>query len=546
MFLFIDNYDSFSWNLVQAFYALGRKPVVHANDDPRILELATSPELEAVCISPGPSHPRNAGLCLEFLKRLPASVPVLGVCLGHQLLGYFAGAEVSRAPYVMHGKSSDIIHDGAGLFSGLPNPMTVGRYHSLVVQSKEDEPNPRFTVTSRGPEGEVMALRYNDRPWVGIQFHPESILTPNGLQLLGNFPDNVVPSGQKEKRISRILDALAAGQDLTADMAGAGLSGHMGVHHPYMAAAGFADIMDGRMTPAQAGCFLMGLRMKGETPLEMAHAVGIALGRANRVEGLEGDCIDVVGTGGDGRNSFNCSTATALTLAGMGYRVVKHGNRAVSSSCGSADALEGLGFPLDVAPEDVRRLLDERNFAFLFAPNFHPSFRNVGPIRRELGIRTLFNLLGPLINPARPTHILLGVARPELVELLAETLRQSHIRKAAVVYGAGGYDEVTPLGPTKMMIIHNGRLTPMSLDPLDYGIQPCNPEELAVHSKSEAVDVLKNILAGKGPRAMMDMVILNVGVAMLLLEEHMDLSVCMAKAREAVCAGIGRRTLHAA
>lgn len=530
MFLFIDNYDSFSWNLVQAFYALGRKPVVHANDDSRILELATSPELEAVCISPGPSHPRNAGLCLEFLKRLPASVPVLGVCLGHQLLGYFAGAEVSRAPYVMHGKSSDIIHDGAGLFSGLPNPMTVGRYHSLVVQSKEDEPNPRFTVTSRGPEGEVMALRYNDRPWVGIQFHPESILTPNGLQLLGNFPDNVVPSGQKEKRISRILDALAAGQDLTADMA----------------AAGFADIMDGRMTPAQAGCFLMGLRMKGETPLEMAHAVGIALGRANRVEGLEGDCIDVVGTGGDGRNSFNCSTATALTLAGMGYRVVKHGNRAVSSSCGSADALEGLGFPLDVAPEDVRRLLDERNFAFLFAPNFHPSFRNVGPIRRELGIRTLFNLLGPLINPARPTHILLGVARPELVELLAETLRQSHIRKAAVVYGAGGYDEVTPLGPTKMMIIHNGRLTPMSLDPLDYGIQPCNPEELAVHSKSEAVDVLKNILAGNGPRAMMDMVILNVGVAMFLLEEHMDLSVCMAKAREAVCAGIGRRTLHAA
>ena len=429
-----------------------------------------------MCISPGPSHPRNAGLCLEFLKRLPASVPVLGVCLGHQLLGYFAGAEVSRAPYVMHGKSSDIIHDGAGLFAGLPNPMTVGRYHSLVVQSKEDEPNPRFTVTSRGPEGEVMALRYNDRPWVGIQFHPESILTPDGLQLLGNFPDNVVPSGQKEKRISRILDALAAGQDLTADMA----------------AAGFADIMDGRMTPAQAGCFLMGLRMKGETPLEMAHAVGIALGRANRVEGLEGDCIDVVGTGGDGRNSFNCSTATALTLAGMGSRVVKHGNR------------------------------------------------------RELGIRTLFNLLGPLINPARPTHILLGVARPELVELLAETLRQSHIRKAAVVYGAGGYDEVTPLGPTKMMIVHNGNLTPMSLDPSDYGIQPCNPEELAVHSKSEAVDVLKNILAGKGPRAMMDMVILNVGVAMFLLEEHMDLSVCMAKAREAVCAGIGRRTLHAA
>lgn len=136
---------------------------------------------------PQPSAQRR--LCLEFLKRLPAAVPVLGVCLGHQLLGYFAGAEVSRAPYVMHGKSSDIIHDGSGLFTGLPNPMTVGRYHSLVVQSKEDEPNPRFTVTSRGPEGEVMALRYNDRPWVGIPvpsgIHPDAGRPPAPGQLPG-------------------------------------------------------------------------------------------------------------------------------------------------------------------------------------------------------------------------------------------------------------------------------------------------------------------------------------------------------------------------
>lgn len=269
-------------------------------------------------------------------------------------------------------------------------------------------------------------------------------------------------------------------------------------------------------------------------------------GPRQRVEGLEGDCIDVVGTGGDGRNSFNCSTATALTLAGMGYRVVKHGNRAVSSSCGSADALEGLGFPLDVAPEDVRRLLDERNFAFLFAPNFHPAFRNVGPIRRELGIRTLFNLLGPLINPARPTHILLGVARPELVELLAETLRQSHIRKAAVVYGAGGYDEVTPLGPTKMMIVHNGNLTPMSLDPSDYGIQPLQSGGTGRSFQVGSRGCAEEHPGGERPACHDGYVILNVGVAMFLLEEHMDLSVCMAKAREAVCAGIGRRTLHAA
>ena len=190
MFLFIDNYDSFSWNLVQAFYALGRKPVVYANDDPRILDLAASPELEAVCISPGPSHPRNAGLCLEFLKRLPAAVPVLGVCLGHQLLGYFAGAEVSRAPYVMHGKSSDIIHDGSGLFTGLPNPMTVGRYHSLVVK-RETLPDclemTAWTQHADGSVDEIMGLRHKTLHIEGVQFHPESILTEQGHGLFANF-----------------------------------------------------------------------------------------------------------------------------------------------------------------------------------------------------------------------------------------------------------------------------------------------------------------------------------------------------------------------
>lgn len=527
MFLLIDNYDSFTYNLVQAFYQLGKNPVVLKNDDPEILKLAADSRLKAVCLSPGPSNPVNAGLCLEFLKRLPAHIPVLGVCLGHQLLGYFAGAEVSRAPYVVHGKSSEIIHDGKGLFEGVPNPMKVGRYHSLVVQSREDQPNSVFTVTARGPEGEVMALKYNDRPWVGIQFHPESILTPDGMSLLANFPDGVLPSQNREQRISTILDTLAEGRDLSAEMA----------------ASAFADIMDGRMTPAQAGSFLMALRMKGESPLEMAHAVGIALSRALRVDGIDGNCIDIVGTGGDGRSSFNCSTATALSLAGLGYKVVKHGNRAVSSSCGSADALEGLGFPLNIDPDDVRKMVDERHFAFLFAPHFHPSFKNIGSIRKDLGIRTLFNLLGPLINPVRPTHILLGVAREELVDLLAETLRHSHVIKAAIVHGAGGYDELTPIGPSKVVILEDGKLSSLEINPRDYGIAACTPEDLAVHDKEEAVNVLKRLLAGEGTTAMKDMVTLNLGLGIYLMEKDMPLDVAMAKAREAVSAGVGRKVL---
>ncbi|GFM37763.1 anthranilate synthase component II [Desulfovibrio psychrotolerans] len=194
MFLLIDNYDSFTFNLVQAFQKTGRFPEVRKNDDVSILELAQSGKLDMVCISPGPSNPQNAGLCLEFLSRLPKTVPVLGVCLGHQILGHFAGASVVVGPRIMHGKSSMLEHDGTGLFTGVSSPMRIGRYHSLIVHVHEapDLLEATCAVHTEAGETEVMALRYRDRPWVGVQFHPESVLTPEGEILLGNFPDRIL------------------------------------------------------------------------------------------------------------------------------------------------------------------------------------------------------------------------------------------------------------------------------------------------------------------------------------------------------------------
>ena len=194
MFLLIDNYDSFTFNLVQAFQKIGKNPEVYKNDDPRILELAESGTLEMVCISPGPSNPQNAGLCLEFLKRLPVHVPVLGVCLGHQILGHFAGASVVIGPRIMHGKSSMLEHDGTGMFANIASPMQIGRYHSLIVNVHEAPELLESTSQVQTDDGqvEVMSLRYTDRPWVGVQFHPESVLTPEGETLLANFPANIM------------------------------------------------------------------------------------------------------------------------------------------------------------------------------------------------------------------------------------------------------------------------------------------------------------------------------------------------------------------
>ncbi len=544
MFLLIDNYDSFTYNLVQAFQNLGEDPVVLFNDDPKILELAASGTLSKVVLSPGPGHPSAAGLCLEFLQKLPPSVPVLGVCLGHQILGLFGGAEVKTGPVIMHGMQSAIQHDGTGLFQGVPDPFTVGRYHSLVVCCDEkDEDKYPFRVTARGPENEVMALEYKDRPWAGVQFHPESVLTPDGLRLLSNFPDSLhyyhkdkqmdekkpqtaAAAEQEKPQLKTIMERLAMRQDLDASMA----------------QTAFDMLMDGDMTPVQTGAFLMGLRAKGETSLELRCAIRSVLARAVAVPPLPAGCIDVVGTGGDGRSSFNCSTCSCLTLAGMGYKVAKHGNAAVSSTSGAADALSLLGIPLEKEADKIVEQIEKTNFGFFFAPNFHPSFRHVGPARRELGIRTLFNILGPMINPSRPPYLLMGVARPELVRLIADTLSSSEtLERAAIAYGAGGYDEVTPMGPATIIMLDHGKQIPMTLDPAEFGIGPCTPEDVAVHSKEEAVSCLRELLQGRGNSHMKDMVVLNVGLAIHVIDGTKSLASCMKEARDAVEGGAGSR-----
>lgn len=329
---------------------------------------------------------------------------------------------------------------------------------------------------------------------------------------------------------SEILEQLAQGRDLDDDQA----------------ASAFTMLLSGELTQAQAGAMLMGLRAKGETAREVAAAVRAALAEARMVQGLEGKRIDTCGTGGDHSNSFNCSTTVALYLAAMGYAVVKHGNRSLTSYSGSADIVEALGLPMHDSPEAVAESLAGEKFAFLFAPHFHPAFKYIMPVRKDLAIRTLFNLLGPLLNPGRPTHQLLGVARPQVLDLMAEVLLLTGVTRAAVVCGSGGssegrFDEFTTFGPAEVVWVGGGNLVHTVLDPAEFGFPKHAPEDVAVHSKEEAVDTVKGLLAGNGPQAMQDMIALNLGVALHILDDDLGLAESFDKARAAVSQGVASR-----
>jgi anthranilate phosphoribosyltransferase len=275
------------------------------------------------------------------------------------------------------------------------------------------------------------------------------------------------------------------------------------------------EIMEGEATPAQVAAFVVGLRMKGETPEEIA---GLAMAmRAHAVRIDPAAELDTCGTGGDSSRSFNISTAVAFVAAAAGVRVAKHGNRAMSSRCGSADVLESLGVRLDLRPDEVEGCIRQVGIGFLFAPVFHPAMKHAAGPRREIGVRTVFNILGPLCNPAGARAQLLGVAAPALVETMAGVLRQLGCRRAMVVHGEDGLDEITLSGRTMVCELRGGRLRRYTLSPEDFGLSPVAREQLEGGSSEENARLLCDVLAGK-PGPHFDVVVANAAAALYVAD----------------------------
>ncbi|HYX89862.1 MAG TPA: anthranilate phosphoribosyltransferase [Gaiellaceae bacterium] len=296
------------------------------------------------------------------------------------------------------------------------------------------------------------------------------------------------------------------------------------------------QVMDGEATPAQIGGLLVALRVKGETADEIAGCAEAMREHVLPVRPRRADLVDTAGTGGDGARTINISTAAALVAAAAGAGVAKHGNRAVSSACGSADVLEALGFRLDLPPARIERSIDRLGFGFLFAPTHHPAMRHAAPVRRELAARTVFNVLGPLTNPAGARSQVIGVYAPELVRTMADVLAQLGARRAFVVHGAGGIDELSPSGPNLFCEVVDGGVRERGIDPLELGVPRCDPAELRGGSPVENAAAIRAVFAGEsgGRRSA---ILLNAAGAIAAAGHARDLRDGLELAREALDSG---------
>ena len=518
MYVIIDNYDSFTYNLFQYVSALTDEEVrVFRNDRVTVAELeALAPR--GIIISPGPGRPEDAGVSVETVRHFAGSTPLLGVCLGHQAIGQAFGGTIAGARNIVHGKTDTISLDGRGLFRGVPSPSVFTRYHSLVVQ--RDTLPEGFEVTATSPDGEVMGIRH--REWVveGVQFHPESIASDMGMRVLANFLDY-----RREPFVFRpLLERVMAGAPLAMEQA----------------AELMDEITEGRLPASQLAAILVALGVKGYTAEEIAGFAAVLARKKQPLQRPAGAAtvVDTCGTGGDGLATFNISSLAALVVAGCGVAVAKHGNRGVSSPTGSADLFAALGVDTGLSPAQAAAVLQRTGFAFLFAPTYHGAMRHAAGVRAELGIKTVLNLLGPLVNPAAAEFQLIGVYDRALCEPMARAARLLGVRRVLVVHGADGLDEVSVTGPTRMVEIGaDDECRVSEFDPASCGIAPASLDELKGGDAAHNAALARELLAGGGRPALRDAVAVNAGAALYVAGTAPDIVAGYRRARAVLADG---------
>lgn len=497
MILLIDNYDSFVFNIKTMLNQLTNDEIAVYRNDKITLDEIKRLSPNAIILSPGPKHPKDSGICLEIFKaRL--NVPVLGICLGHQALGLCFGAKIQRLKEVAHATSSQIsLIAQSELFREFPKDFSVMRYHSLEVADLPSE----LEALAYTKDKVLMAMRHKDLPYFGVQFHPESYFSEYGLKIFENFLKFKGQTSQKASEkpaLTSFITKLQDNQGLNTDDF-----------------ARICQIIASREYEAvQLGALLVLITEKSLDERSLSALVSNIL-KYSQTFNDESEMIDIVGTGGDGFKSINVSTTTAFILGALGVKVAKHGNRAISSASGSSDVLSALKIPAFDSIAKQVKVLDEQGLTFFHAPFFHSLVGEVKEVRAKLGVRTVFNVLGPLLHPNLSLkYQLMGNYHAPVHRLLIEVLRNLGRKHALVVRGNDGMDEISICDETSIYELKDGQIFNYTISPEQFGFKRAFHSEIVGGDAKQNAKILLDTLSGKQKGAKFDIVVLNAMFAL--------------------------------
>lgn len=474
--LMIDNFDSFTYNLVDYFRTLGAEVKVYRNTiSPSILE---TEDFDLLVLSPGPSIPSKAGNLMQIIERFHSKKPIFGVCLGHQaLVEFFGGTLKYLEP--KHGKADEIICDQQSIYTGLGTNIQVARYHSLAADTL---PNV-LDVSARSQDGTIMSFRHKFLPIEGVQFHPESVLSMKdnvGMRICENVVKGKISAGNIG--YIELMKQLQQDSFLSRDQIELFLE----------------NISEGQLTEDQKLILLVSFSYKLNKPEYLHDFIQVLQSYAKINDPSLGlKAVDICGTGGSGLARINTSTLASFLLSSLGMPLIKHGNKAASGRFGSFDLIEALNIPIDFNLKESKKALEETNLALLYAPGIHPVVRHFGSSRAKIGVPTIFNVIGPLLNPFHPTRQLIGTSFEEYMPLLLETgiaMGKSHL---IIVRGGEGLDEVSISAPTKVLMYKDGQKSAFEIQPSDFGIEAVNFDLLKSDNPKQSIQIATDIIDGK-------------------------------------------------
>lgn len=495
MILVIDNYDSFTFNVVQSLQMYTKQEIrVVRNDEYSVLQLAQM-KPDFLVVSPGPGNPSQAGVSVEAIRFFAGKVPVLGICLGHQAIGEAFGAKIVHAKNVCHGIIQDIELDGKGLFRTIGKSCKFTRYHSLVIDEKSLSSD--FEVTARAKDGDIMGIRHKTLPIEGVQFHPESIASEHCKDIFLNF----INYRRENLPVADYLNQLLEKKDLTEEQASFFME----------------NVADGTMDERVMAAILVAIQAKGVSVSEMTGCARALLKIKTPFVCEKKSLAEIVGTGGDCKGSFNISSLSAIVVASCGQPVAKHGNRAVSSKSGAADFFENLGINIMAEPEKTAALVEKTDFGFLMAPVYHAAMRFAAPVRKALGVKTIMNILGPLLNPAGAEYEVLGVFSKSLLKDYAKAAKKLGAKRVMTVASDDGYDEISPCAKTHAFLIdERGHEASFVIEPSKFGITDADEDELSGGNGKENAALGMEVLSGKGRKTIRYAVGMNAGAVLYL------------------------------